>query len=310
MKIENINLPHHITVDAVVMQKLNYLLDSKYSLEFTGFCHSEKREDGEYHISDIFFPRQDNTSTTTECDSEDIIALMQEGLDISKTCGHAHSHVNMGVFASGTDKKDIIERAKDSGYNAAIIVNKKGHIFGHIADMDLGIYVEDCPVYITYPFTTKAYEEDLLKEIKKCDNLDDIKEIANYSMEDYMEEMFPLSTVDKEFLDLVMKNRFQFKTNNFGKKSQKKTTTSSTKPATFIASDKLENVFDDIVPFEDVHSNYAEEHGYPDDPKDFFSKSEWAIIERLPYISAAAMTDEEWRLQTEMDTLYPNYIHF
>ena len=54
----------------------------------------------------------------------------------------------MGVFASGTDKKDIIERSEHSNYNAALILNKKGEMFGHIVDLDLGLYLEDVDVYI------------------------------------------------------------------------------------------------------------------------------------------------------------------
>lgn len=90
MKVENISLKHHITVNPKTIQKFDYILNSKYNLEFTAFCHAEKRENGEYHIYDIFFPRQDNTATTTECDSEDIMALMKEGMDISRLAGHMH----------------------------------------------------------------------------------------------------------------------------------------------------------------------------------------------------------------------------
>lgn len=90
MKVENISLSHSITVCAFALQKLRYVLDSKYNKEFTAFMHAEKRPNNEYYIYDVFFPRQDNTGVTTECDSDDIIELMKEGFDISEGNGHAH----------------------------------------------------------------------------------------------------------------------------------------------------------------------------------------------------------------------------
>ena len=299
MKIENINLPHHITVEAKVYQKLEYILDSKYDKEFTGFCHAEKRENGEYHIYDIFFPRQDNAATTTECDSADVVALMAEGFDISRGAGHAHSHVDMQVFASSTDKDDIKERAQDSGFNAAIIVNKKGNIFGHIADMELGIYVEDCPVYFDYPFTDEEYEEKLLEEIKKTDDLKVIRKLANFSEYDYLQKFFPLSTEETEFLDEVIKTRFKNKYGGYQKKS--------TTPKNNIVK-KID--YEDAWEKNDGEYFVPGVKDVPINPEDWFTTEEMAILEGSFHKSMAAMTDEEFRLNEELKAFFPNHMMF
>lgn len=295
MKIENISLPHHITVDAVTIQKMNYLLDHKYSCEFTGFCHAEKRENGEYHISDIFFPRQDNASTTTECNSEDIIDLMKEGLDISKTTGHIHSHVDMGVFASTTDKKDIVERAKDAGFNAAVIMNKKGKIFGHIADMELGIYIEDCPVYVDYPFTQREYESKILEEIKNATTLDDVEKLLTFDNDDYMEMNFPLSQETKDFLEEVVKTRFQFVSYNYKNSSKNKKKETKIIP---LSNDE----YDDWN-----HLLTEEDDEYAQEMADFFTPDELLKIPSLFDKSCAEMTESEWQLFNEVTTFYPYY---
>ena len=298
MKLTNINLPHHITVDAVVRQKLDYILGSTYDKEFTGFCHAEKREDGEYHISDIFFPRQDNAATTTECDSEDVIALMKEGFDISLGSGHAHSHVNMEVFASSTDKKDILERANDSGFNVSIIVNKKGKIFGHIADMELGVYIEDCDVFTTYPFTTEQMETYIMNSIKESDCIEDIRELAYMDEDDFMKEFFPLSKENQDFLQTVVKERFK---------------NAYTPYSSNVAANKKKesNVKMEVVPLDtcgygyDDHASWQSE--MPEEAEDWFSTNELMIIEGAWYKGTASLTNEEFYLIEECKERFPNY---
>lgn len=289
MKIENIGLKHHITVDAKTLQKFEYILAQKYSLEFTAFCHAEKREEGEYHIYDIFFPRQDNAATTTECDSADIIALMKDGADISKLTGHIHSHVNMGVFASGTDDKDIVERAKDCGYNVALIMNKKGEIYGHIADTTIGIHVKDVDVFINYPFEEDEYEDSLMEQIKKAETLAEVQILARFSMHEYFEMYYPLSSEEEFELDTIIKERFKTKSYNYGKKNNVPALPISNQAVkTFLDNKEIEV---EEVDYQDV---YGTGNKYP---MDIYSQDEFFdYIESLHDKPIGDMTAEEWDL--------------
>lgn len=229
MKIEKIGngLKHHITVNAKTLQRFNHILDSKYNLEFTAFTHCKRNNDtGEYLLYDLFIPNQVNTATTTELESDDIIELIQDGADISKLSGHIHSHVNMGVFASGTDKKDIIERSEHSNYNAALILNKKGEMFGHIVDLDLGLYLEDVDIYIQYPHSTN-FEQRLLAQIKKAKSLEEVIKLTKIDEWEWYNATYPLTKEETEQLDNWVKTRFKtthYPNNNFKKKETKSIT--------------------------------------------------------------------------------------
>lgn len=299
MEVVNLGLPHHITVTAETIQKFTYILDAKYNLEFTAFCHAEKRPNGEYHIFDIFFPRQDNTGITTECDSEDVMDLITEGADISMLSGHIHSHVDMPVFTSGTDEKDIKERAAISGWNASLIMNKKGEIFGHIVDLETGIYVKKCPVTIIYPFTAEKYEADLMAKIKECDKLEDVKTLARFSYENYHDMHFPLSESDVYDLEDTIKNKFKYKRGNYGKSTTTTTTKSTGKknnpPVIPIHESVVNKYLDD---------NVFEGNEVPSNPYDWFSMDEMQTIQDARLKSYHDMTEYEFKLIEEYNALY------
>lgn len=296
MEVVNLGLPHHITVTAETIQKFTYILDAKYNLEFTAFCHAEKRPNGEYHIFDIFFPRQDNTGITTECDSEDVMDLITEGADISMLSGHIHSHVDMNVFTSGTDEKDIKERAAISGWNASLIMNKKGEIFGHIVDLETGIYVKKCPVTIIYPFTQEKYESDLIAKIKECDKLEDIKVLSRFSYDDYHNMHFPLTEEEVFDLEDTIKNKFKYKRTNYGKSTTKTTTGKKNNPPVIPIHESVVNKY--------LDDNVFEGNEIPNNPYDWFSADEMATIKAAKYKKYQELTDFEFKLIEEYNTLY------
>lgn len=301
MEIKNIGLRHNITVDAYALQKFNHVLNSKYNLEFTAFCHAEKRENSTYHIFDIFFPTQVNTATTTECDSENLIELMQDGADISMLAGHMHSHVNMAVFSSTTDEKDIIERAENAGFNAAIILNKKGEIFGHIADTELGIYVKKVPVTIIYPFPYSEFEEVMMREIRNQSSLDDMITMSRFTLGDYFDFHYPLSTEEAAKLDAIVKEKFSepVKVYSGGKKNSG---VQDSSVALQIPYDEDE----DIDAYWDKVNNWESEGnlGIPTNPYDYFTVEEMAIIRDAENKNHNALTDMEWKLLQEYEHLY------
>lgn len=208
MKVKDLTLKHQIIVDALSYRKLNYVV-KKYKNEFTALMHSE-RDGDTFRMKEIFFPNQINTATKTEFESEDIVDLMTtEGFDIVKGCGHMHSHASMSVFSSGTDFDEIVERAETSGYNVAIIMNKKEEIFGHIADTQNGIYVEDVPIYYDFPFSNDYYEEYKMALIKECKTLKEVEDVMIFDEWFLLEEEYPFTQDEKNELDSQIKLKFK-----------------------------------------------------------------------------------------------------
>lgn len=332
MVIENIGNNHHITVDAFALQKFRYILKSKYNYEFTAFFHSEKRENDEYHLFDIFFPRQDNTGVTTECDSDDLIELMEEGADISMLSGHGHSHVDMAVFPSGTDSKDILERAKDGLYNAAIIVNKKEQIYGHIADMESKLYLKDVPVFIVYPFTEEEYKQGVVAIARSCETIEDIVKATKMTMAEYFDITYPLTEEQIAELEDVMTKKFKYKytPTYLHNRTVGATTTTITPIATNVKKNENPAIIKDLKDLgtateknqiklidDTENSNLEELSVYGDDYYDSiagvgyessgFSEYELGRWEEIKDKSIYEYTDDEWQLYEKMYNGEPRY---
>jgi len=85
-----------------------------------------------YDILSVHVPEQEVTGSTTDLDAQAVAKL---DCDTIGEKGHLnawlHSHVNMGVFWSGTDK-DTIKEIGEQGLCVAVVVNKKREIRGAI----------------------------------------------------------------------------------------------------------------------------------------------------------------------------------
>lgn len=199
---------YKVFIDADVLAKFNHILFGKYNKEFTAFTHCD-REDNKFYMKDIFFPEQSNTTVKTDVDSDAIVSIMAEGADLERLNGHLHSHVDMKVFASGTDEDEILERAYLSGFNVAVILNKKGDVFVHVADYTNNTYATDVPFEIVYPFTHEEFEAYQLSELKFAETLKDAREILKYDVWDYYYDIYGLSKEDEQVLDEIVKTRFK-----------------------------------------------------------------------------------------------------
>lgn len=75
------------------------------------------RMGNDYLITDIFVPKQQVSSVTTDIEPEDVAVLVetlvQEGHDPSKLRFWGHSHVSMDVTPSGTDEDQVLEYLTD-----------------------------------------------------------------------------------------------------------------------------------------------------------------------------------------------------
>lgn len=208
--------PYQIKVDAYAMRRIDYIMDSKYNLEFSTLMNC-KREGNTFHLYGAYFPNQENQATQTEFDSADVIPLIAEGYDIEHGNGFHHSHVNLGVTPSGTDENDIKERAIIGGYNASFITNKKGEFRGYIADYDNSLYIDKVPVTIVYPFPYEEYEAEKLALLKEAKTLEEAEEAMEYDLEAHFYEFYPMEDSEIDELEAVIKERFHRKITSYNK---------------------------------------------------------------------------------------------
>lgn len=103
-----------------------------------------------YYVQDVFLFEQEVHSTTTEITPEGLSTFAEEllategGVDkwnSMKLWGH--SHVNMAVFASGQDDKQIKELKKNTDFFLRVIANKKGDIKVDIYDNEITVQNAD-----------------------------------------------------------------------------------------------------------------------------------------------------------------------
>ena len=204
----------------------------------------------------------------------------------------------MGVFASGTDKKDIIERSEHSNYNAALILNKKGEMFGHIVDLDLGLYLEDVDVYIQYPHSTN-FEKRLLAQIQKAKSLEEVIKLTKIDEWEWYNATYPLTKEETEQLDDWVKTRFKtvktsyYPNNNFKKKETKSITAQYHQKAWWEEDDYDESRWTDYKPqqlIEDEIDDALILEGY--DESKFASVDDY--LDYLMTVSEQNMTTKEF----------------
>lgn len=191
---------------------LEYLLTSKYHKEFTVFTYCN-RVGNTFLLHTPFIPEQTNSAALTEVEGDALVDLMvKESCDLSELKGHMHSHVNMQVFASGTDESEIIDRGREGGFNAAIIMNKRMEIFGHIVDYDTGLYLTKVPVQVGSDEAVQKFDESKLKRVKRAKSMKEVRTLINQTYESYLRNNVKLTKKRMEQLDKEVKDKFKSKT--------------------------------------------------------------------------------------------------
>lgn len=136
-----------------------------------------------YYIHKIFLPKQEVSSVTTDLDAtamaeleHEVFVLQQnEKLPMNVNLNAwIHSHVNMDVMWSGTDKDTIKEMAhyntNREGLCVAVVINKKGDTRGAVcynsgrSTFAPSVFVDDVNVSYTYDLNMTENWEDKIKE--------------------------------------------------------------------------------------------------------------------------------------------------
>jgi len=114
-----------VIIDEAVAAKVNHFVH-KSNYEVSGLGIVRVLDNGTLHVVDTVLLPQKNGSTHTDIEPEDVCKLMYEMRDIE---GHLkwwwHSHVDMGVFWSGTDM-DTMKKFGAGGWVLSTVFNKKG----------------------------------------------------------------------------------------------------------------------------------------------------------------------------------------
>lgn len=155
-----LNMPKVKIHPEALLKMKGYIDACKYEVAWLG---SVIKEGNTYIIDDVMIARQVADGSTCEIteqgNDELMLKMIQNGEDekLNRVKVWGHSHVNMGVFASGQDKKELEAfgdtKLPDGGYMdyfIRIIGNKKGDMSVSVADYDKGIVVcnVDWSIYV------------------------------------------------------------------------------------------------------------------------------------------------------------------
>ena len=126
--------------DAILKMKLY----TKEVNDEVGWLGTVNKIGNNYYVSDVFLFEQDVHGTTTEITPEGLTTfaeeILQEEDGVEKWNNMklwGHSHVNMGVFASSQDDKQIKELKANTDFFIRVIMNKKDEIKIDIIDDDV-----------------------------------------------------------------------------------------------------------------------------------------------------------------------------
>lgn len=153
-----------VVINAEAMEKIKYWVAiSNIEISGLGKCSFDK-ESNSFLVSDVWLLEQENSATTTDIDAAASAKLMFETKDVEGDLNFWwHSHVNMGVFWSGTDTSTIKEFG-DNGYCLATVFNKKGEMKSAFYQGANGflpsVFLNDLP--------TTEYRQANEELIKKC----------------------------------------------------------------------------------------------------------------------------------------------
>lgn len=165
-----------IYISRAVFNKIMYWIDM-CPLEIGGMGTLEyNTEENYFHVLDVFLLEQEVSATTTDLNDIALGKLEHETIK-NKIKGELnfwwHSHVNMGVFWSGTDK-ETIETFGHKGYCVATVFNKKREMrsavcaklsssFGgeHVS------FIDELPTIIFDPQPSEKQKEEWKKQYQE-----------------------------------------------------------------------------------------------------------------------------------------------
>lgn len=160
-----------IAIPHEVYEQIQFYVD-KSDIECSGLGKVVITPEG-YRVTEVTLLKQENTATHTEIDAGAVTKAMY---DLRNSEGGIyfwwHSHVNMGVFWSGTDKATI-EEIGVNGLCVAVVFNKKREMRGAVwlkgSELSPNLYFDDVPVAITHSQASEKVKAAWAKDFEeKC----------------------------------------------------------------------------------------------------------------------------------------------
>jgi len=117
-----------VLISPLALTKINYWVQvSTVEISGLGKCKYDANKHA-YVVSDAWLLEQENGPTTTDIEATAAAKLLYETRETEGDLNFWwHSHVNMGVYWSGTDT-DTIKEFGDNGYCLATVFNKKNEM--------------------------------------------------------------------------------------------------------------------------------------------------------------------------------------
>lgn len=190
------NLEVHI--DALVYRKIMHWMNKAGNYEISGLGNVfYDKEDHVLRVTDVYLLEQENTGSTTDISEKAVGKLMYQHHLLQKK-GEIegelrfwwHSHVDMGVFWSGTDRETIIQLGQ-GGWFLSTVFNKKEEMKSCVFMTDpMKLFTDDLPTLILSDVT----EEQIKKALAKIG-----LQVREGSMDDILWGTEPL--ISKDIID-------------------------------------------------------------------------------------------------------------
>jgi len=178
---ERYEVAHKVTLR---IEPQPYIEMREYAKRFTpdecsgmGLVEREDNADGsvDFVIKEVFLPNQYNSGGRTDIPDEEMNKLNTElvidGKDTSKLQFHWHSHVDFGVFHSGTDDENY-DDLQTGDYLVSLVVNNAGDMLGSV-HIYKPLRIDVCNIEVETP---SQWEVDDLLEEKLDTNVKRVKD--------------------------------------------------------------------------------------------------------------------------------------
>lgn len=114
-----------VIIPSEIVEKIRYWCHKAGKDEISGLGHAQADMDGNIRILSTLLLPQQNGSTVTDIEADAVAKAMYQTKDLpGELKWWWHSHVDMGVFWSGTDL-DTIKKFGQGGWIVATVFNKK-----------------------------------------------------------------------------------------------------------------------------------------------------------------------------------------
>lgn len=215
-----------IEVGDKVYKKIMHWMEKAAPNECSGFGEIVwDAERNVFIVKDAWLAEQKNTTGTTELDAESLLKLDAEhdkaiaaGTREGKLRWWWHSHVNMGVFWSGTDLEAIAQLG-EHGWFTATVFNLKGETkSAAYQNKPFSMYHEDIPTTIAQSVNARKLQLDISSIVEAANEIDfTISKDMQTKAEEALAKLFTDSRVaptkaelkqwDKEFKANVPKQK-------------------------------------------------------------------------------------------------------